>query len=214
MRTITLAWATVLAMLVANRADAAYTVAFTQIGNDVLASGVGTLVTSALTYLGPGIANTPNIGPADGLMVTGAGTTNGNSPSIMYLAFFSPTSGFGSGSVADGTSGTGDIVGIEPSAFFLIVPVGYVSGDRLASTTTFANTTLSSFGLFEGSTVYSYSATRGGPTVDMFTVRTEYFPGASIPEPASLVMLGVGLMGAVIAARRPPAWLFGATTSR
>lgn len=192
-----LGWAT-LAMIGATQADAAYTVTIRQSGNDVVATGTGTLAISQLIYAGPGIANTPNLVASSSLILTGAGTPT-NAPTSAYLAFFTPTSGFGGNAFSSGTNGTGDNVGMEPSALFLFVPVGY-SGGQLSSTTTFANTSLSGLGLFSGTFAYGYAATQGGPAVDTFTVRID-FGSTAVPEPASALMLGLGVIGPGIVAR-------------
>lgn len=200
MRTI-LGWAAVMVIVGAARTDAAFTVTFRQSGNDVVATGSGTLATSMLTSIGPGSAGTPSLVPSAALVLIGAGTP-ANVPTSIFLAFFTPASGFGPGSFAPlGTSGTGANVGMEPSALFLFVPVDYASGSQLSSTTTFANATLTSLGLGLGSFAYSYAATQGGAVVDTFTVQID-FADAAVPEPASLAMVGTGLLGLGVAARK------------
>jgi hypothetical protein len=112
-----------------------------------------------------------------------------------YHGISGPTS-FGSGNQTNATSGSGDIVGLfngivgGSAAANLIVPSGYVSGATLSDTATYDNATFSSLGVIPGTYTWHWGT---GPDADSFTLQIG--PLATTPEPASLPMLAIGLVG-------------------
>jgi hypothetical protein len=105
---------------------------------------------------------------------------------------------FGSGrAVHLADSGSGDMVGISIQDYFPIfqVPAGYVSGNLLSDTSTYANQTFASLGLTPGTYVYDW-----GTGNQSFTLIIGASAGPSpVPEPASAALLGVALAGLLLA---------------
>lgn len=71
---------------------------------------------------------------------------------------------------------------------FLGVPLAYVSGSALSSSMEFANQTFASIGLKPGTYIRTWGS---GSNADSLTVR---IGPAAVPEPASVLMVGVGLL--------------------
>jgi hypothetical protein len=152
-----------------------------QVGSDVVATGTGTI-------------NLTDLGGADS-GANGAGLQANNSTLIMgpthgtafeEATITGPTS-FGPGGVApDPTTGTGDIFGIYEPLGYLVVPHNYSSGTFLSATDTYSGATFSSLGLTPGTYTWNWGT---GANADFLTVN---IGTASVPEPASLVMLGTG----------------------
>jgi probable HAF family extracellular repeat protein len=87
-------------------AQAAYTVTFSQVGADVVASGDGTINLNGLTVFSPGFSIAPFVSSTG--VVTGAA---GNAAE--YRDISGPFFGFGPVSFTNATSGTGDLAGVE-----------------------------------------------------------------------------------------------------
>lgn len=117
-------------------------------------------------------------------------------PVDLYTGFTGPMSFGGQGQPNPfATSGSGDLVGINGIFNRLAVPQGYVSGDPLSDTSTYDNQTIASLGATPGTYVWTWGT---GDDADSFTLK---IPASSVPEPAGLLLLPLGLVG-VVAARR------------
>jgi hypothetical protein len=115
----------------------------------------------------------------------------------LYSGFAGPTS-FGGGTSENADSGNGDIVGLD-SFRNLVLPDGYVSGDDLSGTATWANQTFSSLGVTPGSYQWTWGS---GAHADFFQFDT--FEGAAaVPEPSSVLLLALSLGLAMLLNRLP-----------
>lgn len=183
----------------ASPAMAAYTVTFEQVGNNLVATGSGSLNLGSLTFQyifdGGGFAT-----PYAGTIVVGLGTFDDYVTSTSFGNF-----SFGTGSGGNGFASTGQGLGLErvqkcdiyyPCNYNVIVPQGYVSGTAAGlSTTSWLNASFASFGLTPGDYVYAFGQ---DATSDTFTVRV----GSAVPEPSTWAMMLLGFGGIGIAVRR------------
>ena len=91
---------------------------------------------------------------------------------------------FGSGGSTLADTGSGSLVGIVAPVSRIILPAGYVSGGSLSDTSTYDDQTFASLGVTPG--VYEW--TWGTGPNQNFTLDV-------VPEPSSLLLLGVALAG-------------------
>ena len=182
-------------------AHAAYTMTISQVGADVVATGSGSINTTALS--GPGAASTAAL-VWPGLVVDPEGyrgaieigaTTNVVVDVYRSINMSGPT-GLGTGPLVFASSGSGALVGafggLAGDARVLYVPDGYVSGAALGtSTSTWANTTIAALGLTPGTHVWSWGS---GATADTLTIVIE---GSATPT--AVPSLGMGALGALAA---------------
>ena len=173
-------------------ARAAYVENLQEVGSDVVATGSGTINTSGLGSPGFGGEAGGYLNPSQSFVLVG-GPTGGGETAIYNTSITGPSS-FGSGGGIAGTTSSGDPVGLfYPDQ--INVPLGYVSGDPLSSTSTFAGETLSSLGVTPGTYTWSWG---DGSTADSFTL----VDTAAVPEPASLGLIGVGCLSLLARRRR------------
>ncbi|MCA9290421.1 MAG: hypothetical protein KDA25_04785 [Phycisphaerales bacterium] len=173
------------AILFASPAFGAVTITAEEVGNDVVLTGSGTLDLGAWTFAGAGQIDAFILN--DGVAV---------GPSMPINVFGAPVNFSGPLTIpgimaTTATSGTGDFFGLVfgtiPAQRQLAVPVGYVSGDPLSGTATFANESFASIGLTLGSTTWTW----GTPGVDADSLTFTVVPG-----PGGLAFLTVaGVFG-------------------
>lgn len=186
--------ATLALMMFTKVAVAGLVITVSQVGSDVVATGVGTMnltaLTSAGTFNGGACIDSTyafmQVGPTSG--VTQA----------KYTGISGPSS-FGSGLFTGATSGTGDSVGFSGDAGYLLVPNGYVSGNPLSGSATFANATLSGLGLTPGTTTYSWGS---GATADSLTLNIAAVPEIDPAMGSSALSLVAGVLAMIERRRR------------
>jgi hypothetical protein len=134
-----------------------FTMTIVESGSDVIWTGSGTINTTSLTDKG----NTNNTAGYNGsLGLWGMGSLSPTATTKYDVTFNSYPTSFGTIGGSP-TSTSGNYVGILPGTVTdksIVVPVGYVSGNQLNNTSTFANKTLSSMGLTPGTYTYSWGS--------------------------------------------------------
>jgi hypothetical protein len=186
---------------IASPTPAGYVVTFKEVGNDVVATGSGPIDLTGLSPLGyPGFATQALLAPADILLATGPTELT---PIDLYTTEnVHLIRQFGNGrAVHPADSGSGDIVGMSMQDFFPIfqVPAGYVSGNLLSDTSTYANQTFGSLGLTPGTYVYDWGTGNQSFTLMIGASAAPGPPPSPVPEPASAALLGVALAGLLLA---------------
>lgn len=172
-----------------DQARAEFIIEFSQQGNNVVATGSGSLNLSALTFrVSPELS--AGVNPSLGTASVGPG---GLVDEYYHLPSAPPSFGPGLGKAV--SSGTGATVGdgvytnVAPWGYDIIVPFRYQSGSSLSGTSTYNNTTLSGLGLTPGTYIYGWGS---GATADDIKV---VIPSAA-PEPASIALLVSGFAAA------------------
>ncbi|OAI43083.1 hypothetical protein AYO41_02850 [Verrucomicrobia bacterium SCGC AG-212-E04] len=164
-----------------SRASAAFTFTLTQVGNDVVVFGSGTLDLTSLTLLDP-------LFPNQGVLIepSSAVLAVGNNPFLQqFTGLFGPVS-WGPGGITNATSFSGDLVVIAGLNPFLYVPSSYVSGAPLVDMATFTNTTILGLGFVPGTYTYTWGS---GANADSLTII-----GLVVPEPTTWSLVGAGLL--------------------
>lgn len=166
----------------------AYTVIVQQIGNNVVATGSGSLDVDGLTPNTTG-TDRARFWASYPLVILGP-TTFSNFD--WYIGSIKGPSTLGGGSEFVASAGTGLLVGFAAGySMSLVIPVGYVSGAFLGiSTATWNNASFASLGLAAGTYIYSWGS---GQHADTFTVQIG--TPAAVPESSSTVsLLAIALM--------------------
>lgn len=123
---------------------AEFILSFAQVGSNVVATGSGSINTTALTNQGDFV-----FGPL--LDASEAQASAGPSVSIVtQCSGITGPSSFGSNIESYPTSGSGDSVGVDGKYGLLFLPDGYVSGRNLSNTAIWDAATFSSLGMTPG----------------------------------------------------------------
>jgi hypothetical protein len=194
MRTLTfnLAISALTLALTVGAAQGEFIVNAVKTGGDVVFTGEGSLNLEAWTLQDESSPDFAFIQPVQFLVI-------GPSDSVLSTKFNFPI-GF-VGPIAFGIlpltsfpdSGTGDIVGLFFNQPALAVPVDYVSGESLSSSTTYDGKTFLTLGMIPDTYVWSWGS---GDSADSFTLNV-------VPEPSTAVLMSLGLVGLASRRRRP-----------
>jgi hypothetical protein len=180
----------------ASRAQAGFVLTVEPQGNNVFATGSGSIDLSDLTADGTG---------NDGAYICGGQgvAAVGDLPSGDNAPFYYDYSGFGEGPSAFGSfifsipnSDSGNFVEMQALSNAVVVPVGYVSNAPLSGTATFDNTTISAMGLTPGSYTWTWGT---DDPADFFTLNIDT---VAVPEPSSFVLAALSVLGMLAVARR------------
>lgn len=164
------------AVALASSALAGVIITGEEVGGDVVFSGGGTLNTSAWTYL----TNSPQDAGVNPTYALFMGTT-------IDAYHLDPADLSGPATIGPGTlskfasSSSGDAMSLAWPAATLGVPVGYVSGDPLNGSSTYAGETIASLGIAEGTYTWTWGS---GASADYFTINI-------VPEPGTAALLSL-----------------------
>lgn len=152
-------------LLLCTQAHATYTVYMYESGGDVVATGEGSINTTALTYNPGNFSSSPLSASGNGLLYIGGSA--GGSQFDRYNGVTGPVS-YGTNSIPiNPTSTTGPFTGIVGIGSYVFVPPGYISGSPLASTGVWAGTTLAALRATPGRYAWTWGS---GPAADSFVL--------------------------------------------
>ncbi len=177
--------AAVFALCLTTTAMAAYTITFAEVGGNVVATGTGSINTTALASAGSVTMSSMTDGA---FSIAAVGNTT---PTQMWEAVSGPLS-FGTGTLSFADQFSGDTVGILGSTNRVAVPNSYLSGTMLNSSATWTGATFASLGLDLGTYEWTWGS---GPTADKFTVQIGPLPApvatTSIPTLSEWGLIGL-----------------------
>ena len=155
-----------------------------EIGPNVVFTGSGSLNWDEWTGLGD-IQDTGRV-DADQLIIIGTSSPTNVDIRVNAPANFDGPTVIGGGvDQVTASSGSGDMFGIDFETGALTVPDGYVSGDPLSSSSTYAFKSFQSLGIAVGSYTWTWGS---GDTADSLTLNV-----GPIPVPGTAALLGLGL---------------------
>jgi hypothetical protein len=155
----------------ATGASGAFVVTITQVGPDVVWTGSGGFNLTSLTLVGSAPI-TSGFSANQAIWIAGADLISPGSTGQQYggASLTYPTT-FASGAQTGGPSSyTGSMFGVLPGGVTgrtITVPDGYVSGNIISGSTTYANQTISSMGLSGGTYTWSWGSAENASSLVM-----------------------------------------------
>jgi hypothetical protein len=168
------------AMLSVNpAARAGFILNVVQSGPNVVATGAGTLNTTALSDLGSA-GDQAEIWPSFFAVTAGPSTD----VSVIDWGGISGPGTIGSGPQVFANSGSGDLVSIFTGGIY--TATGYTSGSALSDTATWNSTTIAGLGLNTGTYTWTWGS---DATADSFVLN---IGTSAVPEPSSVALFALG----------------------
>ena len=173
-------------VLLAGSAQASLLFSVRQVGPDVVTSVSGSVKLEG-GYWGPQYPTLAAINPANGFISVGPDRIT---DARRWSTIASGSDRFISGgfNYILASSGSGDAIAFRKpgAALYLDLPIGYVSGRAISSTSTYANHTLDDLGFIKGTYTWNWGS---GSNADSLTLTV-------VPEPHQYAMAaGLGLVG-------------------
>ncbi|MFM8186981.1 MAG: PEP-CTERM sorting domain-containing protein [Pirellulaceae bacterium] len=153
----------------------------------------GFINTTGLVQIGT-IPTPSSIQPSSGLI------QNASSTNLFLISSGSGSQPFGTGGSASATSSSGSAIYANfGGPTFIGLPVGYVSGGAISGSMTFSGS-FASLGINPVARTFSWSAGGLGNSVSLSF--SSGGGGGAVPEPTSLAIFGIGVLGMAYRARR------------
>lgn len=169
-------------------ACASYMLTYVDTPDGVLASGSGSLNTQDLKR----VAMSSSVPAFTSATHAATGIGDGKAVDMLSVTIAGPAT-FDSKGYMTATISAGDFVAFSMGRQIIRVPNGYRSDAFLSWTSLYSGTTVASMGLAAGDYVYHLGCD------ELFTVQVG---STAVPEPASVALLGFGLITAGLALRR------------
>lgn len=157
---------------IGSEADAAYTVTLSQVGNNVVANGSGTLNLADLSLQGTAgggsyiWATHPSIGIGPEYIVGHAIKEDDYQGPIV-----GPTN-FGTGGAFNANAGSGDLVEMVPPNDIYVYS-GYVSGSQITNSSTWTDTNFTDLGLTPGTYTWTWGSAENADSFTLIIGRSE-----------------------------------------
>ena len=173
--------------------QAAYIVTATEVGGDVMFDGSGSIDLTAWAISRTNVSSISVLDPSEFIFLGASNIDLYDSASLSGPTTIGPGT---VGKVSD--SAAGPYIGINWVTPEIRVPVGYVSGDALTtSTMIFTGETFSTLGITPGAYEWTWGT---GASADSFKLNV-----GAVPIPAAVWLFGSGLLGLIGVARRKKA---------
>ena len=182
----------VTAVTIAPRAEASLIMTLEQVGSNVVATGSGSIDTTALSLLASNAGSSWGIAPYRSYLIVGAPAT------VNEYGYISGPTSFGSGTGANPDTESGDIFGLFAynGQIYIEAPNAYLSGAALKGSSTWNATTLSALGVTTGTYTWNWGTGTHADSLTLYAGVAAPAPAGAatpVPEPSSLAIFGTAL---------------------